>query len=240
MQLHLVPVVASPSHSASQPTIRSLIGPAWLPTIHHSEPHTTAPNQRQTNDIHSYASLTIAALPPLPPPPPLPSLPTACQPRCSPSAFAPRPSVLPPPSAMHLCRRVATHLVTASRSAATVGVHVALSARAATPAASVAMSAAAAAAGPSPSLSHPVRRMSFTPSRVKQSVRTLVSKTEAVEVIDSFPAIRTRLMITCEHASMRLPEPWKWPVRRQRHTHADNRATGGRTGRQAGTARAQQ
>jgi len=46
--------------------------------------------------------------------------------------------------------------------------------------------------------------------------RTLQVVTDAVEIIDRFPAIPTRLLITCEHASMRLLKPWKWPPGDQR------------------------
>jgi predicted N-formylglutamate amidohydrolase len=56
----------------------------------------------------------------------------------------------------------------------------------------------------------PRRSFTFT-TAAPAPVRQMQAVTEAVEVIDQFPAIPSQLMLTCEHASVRLPEPWQWP-----------------------------
>jgi len=57
----------------------------------------------------------------------------------------------------------------------------------------------------------PRRNLSLASTPHAESLRTLEGVEEAVEVIDKLPAIKTELVITCEHASVRLPEPWEWP-----------------------------
>lgn len=49
-------------------------------------------------------------------------------------------------------------------------------------------------------------------SSSSSSSRSLATVAEAVEIIDSRLGAATTLMLTCEHASMRLPSPWQWPA----------------------------
>jgi len=57
----------------------------------------------------------------------------------------------------------------------------------------------------------PRRNLSVAATPNAEPLRQLHGVEEAVEVIDALPAINTKLMLTCEHASVRLPEPWQWP-----------------------------
>jgi len=61
------------------------------------------------------------------------------------------------------------------------------------------------------------RPVPFAPATPNaEHLRTLAQYEDAFEVIDKLPAIQTRLMITCEHASTRLPGKWHWPADDQR------------------------